>query len=291
MTHHPATAVSGLAQIADLYDAVLCDVWGVIHNGRESFPEACEALIRFQETCGPVVLISNAPRPAEAVHPQLKALAVPKAAWSGFVTSGDATRSLLKARAPGPVFALGPERDAPLYDGLGLGFASLEEAAFICCTGPFDDMNDQPEDYRERLSEAAARGLDFICANPDRVVQKGDRLIPCAGALADVYESLGGKVIMAGKPYAATYDLAVAEAQRLAGRPLDRRRILCIGDGVGTDVKGAANQSLDCLFITGGIHAAEGDPQAVLDKAGTHAAWSLAGLKWGGVNRDDGEGD
>jgi HAD superfamily hydrolase (TIGR01459 family) len=277
-------AIDGLADIADRYDAVLCDVWGVIHNGRESFGPACEALIRFQEQHGPVVLISNAPRPAVAVHDQLDSLGVPRAAWGGFVSSGDATRAILAARAPGPVFALGPDRDAPLYDGLGLEFAPLEEAAFIACTGLIDDTNETPEDYRSRLTDAARRRLPFVCANPDRVVQRGDRLIPCAGALADLYAELGGEVIMVGKPFAPTYDLAVAEAARLAGRPLDRARILCIGDGVGTDVKGAEDQGLDCLFVTGGIHVGEGDADEILAAAGTRAAYSLAALAWDGQN-------
>lgn len=277
-------AINGLADVAERYDAVLCDVWGVIHNGRESFASACDALIRFQEARGPVVLISNAPRPAAAVHAQLDELGVPRQAWSAFVTSGDATRAILAERAPGPVFALGPDRDAPLYEGLGLQFAPLEEAAFIACTGLFDDNSEAPEDYRLRLMDAARRRLPFVCANPDRVVQRGDRLIPCAGALADLYASLGGEVIMVGKPFAPTYDLAVGEANRLAGRELDHARILCIGDGLGTDVKGAENQGLDCLFITGGIHVGEGDPADILAAAGTRAAWSLAGLTWDGLN-------
>ena len=272
--------ISGLSSIAHRYDAVLCDVWGVIHNGRESFPAACEALSTYQAQRGPVVLISNAPRPAKAVHEQLDLLAVPRASWSGFVTSGDATRNLLSARAPGPVWALGPERDSPLYEGLGLEFSTLDEAAFICCTGLFDDTTETPEDYRERLARAAARKLVFICANPDRVVHRGDELIFCAGALADLYAELGGEVIMAGKPYPATYELALFEAAKLAGKPIDRTRVLCIGDGIGTDVKGANNQGLDCLYISGGIHAAEGDADALLARAGAQAAWSLAALAW-----------
>jgi HAD superfamily hydrolase (TIGR01459 family) len=272
--------ISGLSSIAHRYDAVFCDVWGVIHNGRESFPAACEALSTYQAQRGPVVLISNAPRPAKAVYEQLDSLAVPRASWSGFVTSGDATRTLLTARAPGPVWALGPERDSPLYDGLDLEFSGLDEAAFICCTGLFDDTVETPADYRDRLGRAAARKLTFICANPDRVVQRGDDIIFCAGALADLYAELGGEVIMAGKPYAATYDLALFEAARLAGRPIDRARVLCIGDGINTDVKGANNQGLDCLYIASGIHAAEGEADDLLARAGAHAAWSLAALTW-----------
>ena len=215
------TPVSRLADIAGDYDVLLCDVWGVIHNGRESFPEACAALATFARERGPVVLISNAPRPSADVLPQLDALGVPRSAWQAFVSSGDATRVLLAERAPGPAWAIGPARDAPLYAGLGLDFAGPETAAFISCTGPEDDERETPEDYRARLEACARRGLTMICANPDRVVQRGDRLIYCGGALADLYAGLDGPVLMAGKPYAPIYDLCIAEAQALIGRPVN----------------------------------------------------------------------
>jgi HAD superfamily hydrolase (TIGR01459 family) len=279
---------AGLSALSDRYDIVLCDVWGVIHNGVQSFPEACEALAQWGADVGPVVLISNAPRPSADVVSQLDSLGVPRAAWSGFVTSGDATRALLTERAPGKVWKLGPPRDETLYVGLDLTGAACEDADFIACTGLFDDETETPEDYRDRLAVAAARGLTFICANPDRVVQRGDRLIFCAGALADLYESLGGTVIMAGKPFAPIYDLALAEAEKLTGKPVDRARVLCVGDGVVTDVLGAQNQALACLFIAKGIHgeAAIGsdgqlNPEAVLgllaaEKVGaTHAVGDL----------------
>jgi HAD superfamily hydrolase (TIGR01459 family) len=273
--------IPGLSRIAERYDVLLCDVWGVIHNGRESFPAACDALSVFQAERGPVILISNAPRPAAAVIPQLRMLGVPDAAWSGFVTSGDATRALLVQHAPGPVWRIGPERDAPLYEGLDLEFADLDGAKVICCTGPFDDTTETPEDYSERLTAAAARKLPFICANPDRVVQRGDSLIYCAGALADLYAELGGEVLMAGKPYAATYERALLEAEQIKGEPVDRARVLCVGDGIATDVLGANNQHLDCLYIAGGIHAGEGAAaRELLERAGAHARWCLAGLVW-----------
>ncbi len=278
-----------LSALSDRYDIVLCDVWGVIHNGVRSFPEACDALTQWGAKVGPVVLISNAPRPSYDVVEQLDSLGVPRSAWSGFVTSGDATRALLAARAPGKVWRIGPDRDAPLYAGFDLDLTgSCEDADFIGCSGLYDDETEVPEDYRDRLAVAAKRGLTFICANPDRVVQRGDRLIFCAGALADLYESLGGEVIMAGKPFAPIYDLAIAEAAKLTGKPVDRSRVLCIGDGVITDVKGAQDQNLACLFIAKGIHgeAAIGpdgllNPEAVLallaaEKVGaTHAVGDL----------------
>ena len=280
--------IARLADIADRYDAVLSDVWGVIHNGVESFAEATAALADFGRTRGPVVLISNAPRPHAALLPQLHALLVPDEAWQGFVTSGDATRAALAERAGQPVWTIGPERDAPLYAGLDLTFAGPDEAAYICCTGLVDDERETAEDYRARLAPAAERDLVLICANPDRVVQRGDRLIPCAGALADVYASLGGEVVMPGKPNAPIYALALAEAERLRGAPLDRARVLCIGDGLATDVAGANAQGLDLLFIASGIHAAEAmddagalDParlDAMLDRAGAQARWAAPRL-------------
>jgi HAD superfamily hydrolase (TIGR01459 family) len=249
--------ISGLRDIAERYDVVLSDVWGVIHNGRERYPLACEALTRFGAEVGPVVLISNAPRPSADVIPQLRELAVPDQAWSAFVSSGDATRAMLAARAPRAAWTIGPDRDAILYEGLGLGFAGPDDADFISCTGPVDDEVETPEDYRSRFELALARGLDMICANPDKVVQRGGKLIYCGGALADLYVEMGGTVHMAGKPHAPIYDLSLTEASRLLGRPVDPARVLCIGDGAPTDVMGANRQGLDVLFIAAGIHAAD----------------------------------
>lgn len=286
MTDLPA----GLSALADRYDVLLCDVWGVIHNGVESFPRACEALVQWRARHGPVILISNSPRPSADVVAQLDALGVPREAWSAFVTSGDATRSLLARRAPGPVWAVGPDRDSVLYAGLDLTFSGPEDAAFVSVSGMHDDERETPEDYRDRLAVAADRGLTLVCANPDRVVQRGDRLIYCGGALADLYESLGGHVLMAGKPYGPIYDLALAEAQALKGAPIDRARVLCVGDGVITDVKGAQDQDLACLFIAKGIHGeaalgADGklDPakvEALLAAESVGATHAMGDLVW-----------
>jgi HAD superfamily hydrolase (TIGR01459 family) len=279
--------LSGLSEIAQDYDVLLCDVWGVIHNGRDRFPAACAALERFAAERGPVVLISNSPRPSSDVEKQLDDLKVPRGAWTTFVTSGDATRTLLKGRAPGPAWRIGPERDNVLYEGLGLEFSGPEDAAFIACTGPVNDDWETPEDYRQPLAAAAGRGLTMICANPDRVVHRGERLVYCGGALADLYGALGGEVIMAGKPYRAIYDLCLTETERLLGRA--GGRALAIGDGVHTDVKGAQDNGLDCLFVSGGIHGEEtatdgrmdtGKVEALLAKADTGAAYAMAVLDW-----------
>lgn len=281
--------ISGLSALADRYDVLLSDVWGVIHNGRESFPAACEALARWRAERGPVILISNSPRPSSAVHQQLDELGVPREAWSAFVSSGDATRILLSGRAPGPAWAIGPDRDFVLYEGLDLAFTGPDEAAFISCTGPVDDDVEGPDDYEERFKATIARGLPMICANPDIVVQRGDKLIYCGGALAQRYEQLGGQVIMAGKPHAPIYDLCLGEAQVLLGKHIDRSRVLCIGDAVATDAKGANDQGLDVLFVASGIHGAETigedglDASAVerlLAKDGARATYAIADLAW-----------
>jgi HAD superfamily hydrolase (TIGR01459 family) len=284
------TPISGLSAVADRYDVLLCDVWGVIHNGREHFPAACAALARFREERGPVVLISNAARPHPPVIAQLDGLGVPRETWSTLVTSGDATRPLLAARAPGPAWAIGPESSGgALYEGLDIAFAGPETAAFIACTGPDDDEVETPEDYRARLEVAAARGLEMICANPDIIVQRGDKLIYCGGAIAQLYASLGGAVAMAGKPHAPIYDLSVAEAERLLGRSVARDRILCVGDGIATDVRGANAQGLDALFIASGIHGADAvgpdgldaaAAERLLVEAGATARWAIAHMVW-----------
>ena len=282
--------IEGIGALAARYEVLLCDVWGVIHNGRESFPGPCAALARWRAERGPVVLISNSPRPCPEVARQLDGLGVPREAWSALVTSGDVTRTLLAPRAPGPAYRLGPDRDAPLYAGLGLAFAPLEQAKFITCTGPVNDDVETPEDYRALLTEASARRLPMICANPDRVVQRGERLVYCGGALAELYEALGGEVIMAGKPYAPLYEACLARAAELAGHAVEKAQVLAIGDGIATDAKGANAQGIDLLFVAAGIHGAEmrdatgrldaGAAERLLGAAGAHAAYLADALAW-----------
>lgn len=248
------TPIGGLSELRGRYDVLLSDVWGVIHNGQAAFPTPCAALARWQAEGGLVVLISNAPRPHAPILEQLAGLGVPAEAHSAVVTSGDATRPLLAAKGRAKVWRVGPERDWPLYEGLDLVHTELEDAEFIALAGPFDDTFETPEHYRERFTRAVSRGLPMICANPDKVVQRGDTLIYCGGALAELYAAMGGEVTMAGKPHAPIYDLALGRAAELLGRPLDRSRVLCIGDGVTTDVLGANAQRLDVLFVAQGIH-------------------------------------
>jgi HAD superfamily hydrolase (TIGR01459 family) len=282
--------IQGLGDIAADYDVLLCDIWGVIHDGVTADQTACAALARWVAKRGPVVLISNSPRPAPEVVAQLDALSVPRDAWSDIITSGDATRALLAARAPGPAFRIGPDRDAPLYAGLGLAFSALEDAAFIACTGPTNDEVETPEDYRDVLTRAADQGLEMICANPDVVVQRGDRLIYCGGALARLYETLGGTATMAGKPHPPIYDLALGRARALNGGSLAMDRVLAIGDGLATDIAGANRAGLDVLFIAKGVHGGPGLFEAgrlkgpavtqLLADEDLHAQFALASLSW-----------
>lgn len=250
-------ASNRLSALSGRYDALLCDVWGVIHNGVAAFPDAVEALAHYRAGGGRVVLITNAPRANADVYIQLDRLNVPRAAYDTIVTSGDLTRGAIVARAGQSVFHLGPERDRSVFAGIDLRFAPVETADYIVCTGLFHDDTETPENYRDMLARAHERGLFMACANPDVVVEKGGRIIYCAGALADLYRDLGGDVLYAGKPYPPIYEAAFAAADQLTGAPVPRSRMLAIGDSVRTDFTGAQALGLDFLFVTSGIHAQE----------------------------------
>lgn len=264
--------IANLAELADRYDAVLCDVWGVLHNGRTAYPAASVALQQWRRAGKHVILITNVPKPRGPIPGQLDRAGVPRDAWDAVVTSGDAIRAELAARAPGPMFKIGPDDyDRTLWEGLGLQQAALSDAAFFAISGLNRD-DETPAHYAAVLNEAKARDLELICANPDIVVQFGDRMIWCAGAIAQDYENLGGRVVMAGKPHAPIYDLAYRELAAVAGRDIDRARILCIGDGVITDIAGANAQGLDSLFIAAGIHGEALWTNGALDPAKVDAA-------------------
>ena len=239
------------------YELLLCDVWGVIHNGVESFPAACEALQRARGQGITVVLISNSPRPAEAVVPQLDALQVPRDCYDDMVTSGDVTTAVIRQRPGQSVFHLGPARDLPIYQGLKVKLVDAETADYVVCSGLFDDTTETPEDYRPLLERMKARGLFMLCANPDVVVERGNELVYCAGALADLYQSMGGEALYAGKPYAPIYQLALERAEALRKAEVPLKRVLAIGDSVRTDLTGAASLGVDFLFLTAGIHSGE----------------------------------
>ncbi|MEO1199999.1 MAG: TIGR01459 family HAD-type hydrolase [Pseudomonadota bacterium] len=278
----PARIV-GLSGIIAEVDAILCDVWGVLHNGVAAFPEAVDALKHARASDVPVILITNAPRPADPVIQQLQDLGVSADAFDKVVTSGDVTRTLIAEHIPGPVFHLGPERDRPLFEGLEVAFADLADAKVIVATGLFDDETEAAEDYRPMLEEGVGRGLGMICANPDLVVDRGGRLVPCAGALADLYAEIGGVVSIAGKPHAPIYDRAFDLLSALMSRLPERARVLVVGDGVRTDLAGAVAQDLPCLFVTDGIHAGDGSADALntlFRRAKLWPAYVLDALRW-----------
>jgi len=273
----PPILTDHFATLAPNYDAILSDVWGVIHNGVESFPAASEALTRFRETGGTVCLISNAPRPGAQVTRLLDHLHVPHSAYDAIVTSGDVTRDCVAKRAGEPVFHIGPERDLTIFTGLDAPFGPLETARYVICSGLYDDEVETPDDYRELIGKIRARNLFMVCANPDVVVERGDRLVYCAGAIADLYAEQGGEVFYAGKPYRPLYDLALAEVTRVRGKPVPLDRVLAIGDSVRTDLKGAHDLGADCLFVTAGIHAEELGHRDDPDPAALRTMFAAAG--------------
>ncbi len=248
--------IGSLDEISDGYTTILCDVWGVVHNGVAAFGDACEALQRARRAGTTVVLITNAPRPRGDVEAQMDRLGVPRDAYDRVVTSGDVTRKLI-AEGPRRVFHIGPDRDASLYDGLDIELVEEFEASVAVCTGLVDDETETPEDYAEMLLRLRSRNLAMICANPDIVVERGDRLLFCAGALARDFAQLGGRTMIAGKPHRPIYEAALAAASGIAGAQVIPEKTLAIGDGVLTDIKGAADFGLDALYISGGIHAGE----------------------------------
>lgn len=263
--------MSSLSAIAGNYDAVLSDVWGVVHNGITAHPSAVDALSRFRQGGGRVVLITNAPRPSPPIVDMLDRMNVPRDAYDAVVSSGDVTRAMLVPYRGTTLHYVGPvEENDGLFDGLDITLGAPEDAKAVIVTD-LDDDDQTPDDYTDRITTWLARKLPMICANPDRVVEHGDQLIYCGGALADLYEARGGMIKMAGKPYRPIYDEALKQAEQAAGKSLDRGRILAIGDSVRTDAIGAANAGLDLLFVTGSIHASEldafgsPDPSAVRD--------------------------
>jgi HAD superfamily hydrolase (TIGR01459 family) len=240
------------------YDVLISDVWGVVHDGVLALDPACEALMRYREGGGTVVLLSNAPGPSEQIAGVLDEKRVPRAAWDRLVTSGDVTRALIAETHLRKAYHIGWHEDRAVFAGFDIELVGEAEAEFVVATELNDYRREQPEQYRPLLSRCAARGLPFICGNPDLVVHVGHDLLPCAGALATIYEELGGQVAWAGKPHRPAYDLALAAAREArGGREVDPARVLVIGDAVRTDLAGAKMMGFDSLFIAGGIHRDE----------------------------------
>lgn len=249
--------VEGLKPLADNYDLVLCDVWGVLHNGVRAYEAASDALTRFRAKGGRVVLVSNAPRPGASVGTQLDGFGVPRTAYDAIVTSGDLTRLAIEERIDRIVYHIGPPRDMPIYHGLDVRFGSIDEADYVVCSGFDNDEEETVEDYRPQLEAMLRRDLLMVCANPDLIVERGHMILPCAGTIALAYEGMGGKVFYAGKPHGPVYDRALAVAAELSGRSIPKERVLAVGDAIRTDIAGAVGFGIDSLMIARGIHAEE----------------------------------
>jgi HAD superfamily hydrolase (TIGR01459 family) len=271
-----------LADIAADYDALVCDVWGVLHDGARAHAAACDALKLFRAQHGRVVLLTNAPRPAKDLEEQFRRFGVPADCFDAIVTSGAAARADLAQRTasePLALLHLGPERDHNLFEGLAIERTDAAHAALVLCSGLYNDDTETPADYRTLLADLCARGLTMLCANPDLVVQRGGRLVYCAGALAEAYEKLGGAVVYYGKPHAPIYDVVRAELK-------GARRPLAIGDGLGTDILGANRAGFDALFIADGIHGedvgafTERHMAELFAKSGVHARAAMRALVW-----------
>jgi HAD superfamily hydrolase (TIGR01459 family) len=275
-----------LSELVDGVEVILSDIWGVVHNGLEAFPEACEALHTYRQRGGTVILITNAPRPADSVQRQLRKLGVADDIYDAIVSSGDLTRHFVADHPGKKMFWLGPDRDSSIYRGLDAVTAPLEQADYIVCTGLFDDETESAEDYRATMLQARERKLPLVCANPDIVVERGDRLIYCAGAIAELYRELGGEVIFYGKPHRPIYERAMALASERRGSPVPLDRVLAIGDSVRTDLTGAHGFGIDCLFVTRGIHSEdfEGidqlDPASVKELFGHPPKALMRELRW-----------
>jgi HAD superfamily hydrolase (TIGR01459 family) len=278
--------IAGLSEIASGHDALICDVWGVIHDGKRAHPAAADALRHFRAKHGPVVLLTNAPRLTEEVAAQCAQYGVPEGCYDAIVSSGAAARAELERRGANgmPLYYIGPDKDLPLLAGLGLNFTGIDQAALVFCTGLEDDLTATPADYADRLAQMRGKDLTMICANPDLVVHRGAQLCFCAGALARDYEKLGGTVIYYGKPHLPVYDAALKAAAQISGeRP---KKPLAVGDGLFTDIAGANRAGLDVLFIADGVHGEEVEPfsadhlSRLFAKSGVNALAASRNLSW-----------
>ncbi len=281
--------LNGLSEIAADHDALLCDIWGVLHNGREAFLPAADALRRFRAERGPVILLTNAPRPVVDVESMLQRVGVPLDCYDAILSSGALAHDGVGDRVSAAgrtlkLYHLGPDRDGGVLGGLDIERVDVGAAEIVLCTGLYDDDTETADSYVGLFQDMRARNLTMLCANPDIVVQRGDKLIWCAGALAEAYEKIGGRVIYYGKPHRPIYEASLKLAAKISGKGI--RRPLAVGDGADTDIKGANRMGIDALFVAQGVHAAhlgeltaEGLAQLFLVPE-AHPKAAIAALVW-----------
>jgi HAD superfamily hydrolase (TIGR01459 family) len=279
--------ISGLSEIATGHDALVCDVWGVVHDGKRHHPAAADALYRFKEKHGPVALLTNAPRVPAEVAIQCSSYGLPPDCYDVIISSGGAAREELARRSAArtlPLYYIGPDRDLPMIEGLDIRRTEIADAEVALAIGLRDDMSETPDMYAGELKAMQAKTLTMLCANPDLVVHRGERLLYCAGSLAKAYEQLGGKVIYYGKPHLPVYESALAALGGILGHP--PRRPLAVGDGLLTDIKGANQAGLEALFIADGVHGEDIAPYtdehlaALFSRYGAHAGSATRKLGW-----------
>tara|TARA_R110002049_G_scaffold309008_2_gene515721 strand:- start:887 stop:1783 length:897 start_codon:yes stop_codon:yes gene_type:complete len=256
-----------LSNLVDRYDGLLCDIWGVLHNGVAAFDCAVDALRKARARGLFVILVTNAPRLSKDIHPQLARFGVPRDAFDTLITSGDVIKTLIAGQPNSALFHFGATRDHSVLDGLPDPIVGMQDARLCLLTGPYDDTIDTAEIYHADLVKMRDNAVMMICANPDLVVRSGPRMVICAGSIAKLYSQLGGKVIFAGKPEREIYTEALSRAKAIAGRDIPKNRLLAVGDGLLTDIKGAADNGFDAYFIAGGIHAIEYDELRTEDDA------------------------
>ena len=283
----------GLEKISKPYKALFCDVWGVLIDGKRHFPHAVDALRRFRAQGGCVVLITNASRPDYEVRRQLTEMGLPSDCYDDLVSAGELTLTEMLRRRDQSCYHLGPPRDNSLFEeasrrlGAPIHCVGFDAADYLVCTGLFEERVEKPQDYDDLLAKMAARGLEMLCANPDIIVAIGEEIVYCAGALAQRYALLGGKVLMFGKPHPPIYAAAFERLRRLKGRAIDPKDVLAIGDGGATDLAGAGQAGIDCLFITEGVHADEIiTPDAEINPTGLARLIESAGAKPFAVARE-----
>jgi HAD superfamily hydrolase (TIGR01459 family) len=260
------------------YDIIVCDVWGVVHDGVRANEPSCDALVRARAAGATVALLSNFPGSGAMAAEVLDEKGVSREAYDALVTSGDITRARIAETGVRRIFHIGTRYDRTLYQGLPVELVEAERAEMVVATELRDYWRETPEDYRPLLERLRARELPFLCGNPDFVVHVGEHLLPCAGALALIYEELGGEVYWAGKPHRPAFEAALKAADAVRGRPRAGARLLMIGDTVRTDLAGAEASGLDALFVVGGVHRDEAMPDGVVDLDRVTALCAEAGV-------------